>query len=460
MKFTSKNGRVFGIFIILVVLIVAVVAFLFLSPTFERVAPKVSVEKEIYWNLQKPIKINITDNNEIKSYMVSFNDGQKQITLETKVLKNEKGLVELEILPPSFDENYKPKEGNIKIDVYDASKWNFFKGNQTVVTSKLIIDKKSPVANIVGNSYLLRQGGSGIIIVEVSDENIKDYYITFNDEEVFELFPFYKKNFYISIITWPVQIKEFKRVNLVAVDMAGNKSVTKIPFYIKNFVEKTDDIKVSDDFINSVSRQVLEKSDMNIPNDSPEIFIKSNKELREKNIKTIREVVRKNFSNTLVTSYNLKPFLRLENAATVAGFGERRSYFYNDQKIDEEWHLGNDWASVKRAPIKTFNDGKVIFKDYLGIYGNSIILDHGLGVASLYAHTSSANVELNDEVKAGQQIANTGATGAVFGDHLHFGMLVQGIEVNPNEWLDFTWMKTNVTKTIEDAIKLINGSTK
>ena len=230
MKFTSKNGKVFGIFIILLVLIVGVVAFLFLSPTFERVAPKVSVEKEIYWNLQKPIKINITDNNEIKSYMVSFNDGQKQITLETKVLKNEKGLVELEILPPSFDENYKPKEGNIKIDVYDASKWNFFKGNQTVVTSKLIIDKKSPVANIVGNSYLLRQGGSGIIIVEVSDENIKDYYITFNDEEIFELFPFYKKNFYISIITWPVQIKEFKRVNLVAVDMAGNKSVTKIPF--------------------------------------------------------------------------------------------------------------------------------------------------------------------------------------------------------------------------------------
>ncbi len=81
-------------------------------------------------------------------------------------------------------------------------------------------------------------------------------------------------------------------------------------------------------------------------------------------------------------------------------------------------------------------------------------------MASLYAHTSAINVELNDKVVAGQQIANTGATGAVFGDHLHFGMLVQGIEVNPNEWLDFTWVKTNVTKTIDDAIKIINGSTK
>lgn len=242
--------------------------------------------------------------------------------------------------------------------------------------------------------------------------------------------------------------------------MAGNKSVAKVPFYIKTFAEKADDIKVSEDFINGVSKQVLENSEMNIPTETVDIFLKANKELREKNVKTIREVVRKNFSNILVTSYDIKPFLRLENSATVAGFGERRSYFYNDQKIDEAWHLGMDWASTKRAPIKTFNDGKVIYKDYLGIYGDTIILDHGLGLASLYAHTSTISVELNDEVKAGQQIGNTGATGAVFGDHLHFGMLVQGIEVNPNEWLDFTWMKTNVTKTIEDAVKIINGSAK
>jgi murein DD-endopeptidase MepM/ murein hydrolase activator NlpD len=457
LKFTNnKNGKVFWIFIILLVLVMALVAFLFLSPTFERVAPKISIDKEIYWNLQKPIKVDISDNNDIKSYDIIYDDGQKQTKLETKVTKSEKGLIELEILPPSFNEMYKPKDGNIKIDVYDASKWNFFRGNQSVTTSKVIIDKKSPVANVIANSYLLRQGGSGVIIVEVSDENLKDYYISFNDEELFELFPFYKKNYYIAIITWPVKIKEFSRVNLVAVDMAGNKSVAKVPFYIKSFQEKDDDIKVSDDFIQNVAKQVLEKSDVNIPTDPIDIFLKTNKEVREKNIKTIRDSVRKNFSNNLVTSYDLKTFLRLENSATVAGYGERRSYFYNDQKVDEEWHLGMDWASVKRAPIKTYNDGKVIFKDYLGIYGNSIIIDHGIGLATLYAHTSSANVELNEEVKAGQQIGNTGSTGAVFGDHLHFGVLVQGIEVNPNEWQTKDWISTNVTKTINDAVKVIN----
>ena len=461
MKFTnSKNGIVYGIFIILSVVVIAIVAFLFLSPTFERVAPKVSIEKEIYWNLQKPIKAIISDNNEIQSYNVSFDDGQKQIKLETKVVKNEKNLIELEILPPSFDEMSKPKDGNIKIDVFDASKWNFFKGNETVTNSKVIIDRKSPIASVIGNSYLLRQGGCGVIIVEVSDENLKDFYISFNDEELFELFPFYKKNYYISIIAWPVQIKEFKKVNLVAVDMAGNKTVTKVPFYIQPFKEKTDKIKITDDFVNNISKQVLENSNMNVPEGITETFVKVNKEVREKNVKTIREVVKKNLENSGKMTFDVKTFIRMPNAATFAQFGERRHYFYNDQKIDEAWHLGMDWASSKRADIVVTNPGKVIYKGYLGIYGDTAIVDHGWGLGTLYAHTSNIDVEIGDEIKTGQKIGNTGATGAVFGDHLHFGVLVQGIEVNPNEWLDYEWIKVNLTKTINDAIKIINGSTK
>ena len=122
MKFTSsKNGKAFWIFIILSVLVMGIVAFLFLSPTFERVAPKVTIEKEIYWNLQKPIKVQIVDNNSIKSYDISFEDGQKKSKLETKIVREDKGILELEILPPAFDEFYKPKEGIIKVEVYDGS---------------------------------------------------------------------------------------------------------------------------------------------------------------------------------------------------------------------------------------------------------------------------------------------------------------------------------------------------
>ncbi len=457
MKFINNKSSIKGLWIYVgLIVFLMLVVFLLFSSMFERNAPKIKVQNEIYWNFQNPINVVITDDTKIKSYEIVFVDGDKKLKLETKVIKDENGIIELEVLPPQFDEFYKPKDGSLKIDVYDTSKWNFFKGNQTISNSKIIIDKKSPVANVITNSYLLRQGGSGVIIVEINDENLKDYYISFNDKEIFELFPFYKKNYFISIITWPIDIKEFKKVNVVAVDLAGNKTEAKVPFYIKEFKEKVDNIKISDDFVNNISKHVLENSDMNVPSSIVDIFIKTNKELREKNVKTIREVVKKNLVNDMKTSFDIKPFVRLPNAATFAQFGERRHYFYGEEKIDEAWHLGMDWASVKRAEVQVTNPGKVIFKDYLGIYGDTVIIDHGLGVGTLYAHTSSINVEVNDEVKAGQHIANTGATGAVFGDHLHFGVLVQGIEVNPNEWLDYTWMKTNVTKTINDAVKVIN----
>ena len=456
----SKDQIILGIVAVVFAAIIGAVAFLFLSPTFERVSPKVNIEKELYWNLQKPIKFEIADASEIKSYNVLFDDGQKPIKLETKVVKSENGLTQIDILPPSFDENNRPKDGNLIIDVHDSSKWNFFEGNQTVTNTKIIIDKRSPIANVITNSYLLRQGGSGIIVAEIADDNIKDYYVSFNDEEVFEMFPFQKKNFYISIITWPIDIKEFKKVNIVAVDMAGNKTVTKVPFYIQPFKEKTDKIKISDDFVNNISKQVLENSNMNVPEGITETFVKVNKEVREKNVKTIREVVRKNLENSGKMSFDVKTFIRMPNAATFAQFGERRHYFYNDQKIDEAWHLGMDWASSKRADIVVTNPGKVIYKGYLGIYGDTAIVDHGWGLGTLYAHTSNIDVEVGDEIKTGQKIGNTGSTGAVFGDHLHFGVLVQGIEVNPNEWLDYEWIKVNLTKTINDAIKIINGSTK
>ena len=456
----SKSQLALGISVIIMSIVTGALAFVFFSPTFERIAPKVAIEKEIYWNLQKPIRVSITDNSEIKSYDLSFDDGQKQSKLETKVIKKENGILELDILPPLFDESSKPKEGNLKIEVSDSSKWNFFSGNQTITNSKVVIDKRSPIANVVANSYLLRQGGSGIIVAEISDDNIKDYYVSFNDEELFELFPFQKKNFFISIITWPVDIKEFKKVNIVAIDKAGNKTVTKVPFYIQPFKEKTDKIKITDDFVNNVSRHVLENSDITIPDSITETFVKVNKDVREKNVKAIRDVVKKNLEASGKIPFEVKTFVRMTNAATFAQFGERRHYFYNDQKIDEAWHLGMDWASSKRADIIVTNPGKVIFKGYLGIYGDTAIIDHGLGLSTLYAHTSNIDVEVNDEVKTGQKIGNTGSTGAVFGDHLHFGVLVQGIEVNPNEWLDYEWIKVNLTKTINDATKIINGSTK
>ena len=267
-----------------------------------------------------------------------------------------------------------------------------------------------------------------------------------------------KKDFYAAIIAWPIDVEEFNIVNLVAIDKAKNKTVTKVPLYIKDLKIKDDNINISKNFIEKVSIPVLKKSDYAIPTNDVDIFIKQNRELRAKNLATIKSESLKNMSKDMLLEYNFRTFKRLEGSKTFAGFAERRQYFYENEKIDQAWHLGMDWASIKHADVKSSNSGKVIFNDYLGIYGNTLIIDHKLGIQSLYAHTSKFYVKKDEKVKIGQKIAETGSTGAVFGDHLHFGMLVQGIEVNPLEWMDRAWIKSRVTNILDEAKQEISST--
>jgi len=130
-------------------------------------------------------------------------------------------------------------------------------------------------------------------------------------------------------------------------------------------------------------------------------------------------------------------------------FAERRTYKYNDEVIDTQVHLGYDLASVKQAPVNASNAGKVVFVGNLGIYGNAVIIDHGWGLQSIYSHMSQISVKEGDEVKRGTIIGNTGATGLAAGDHLHFGIALHGIEVQPIEWWDPHWIKDNITSKFQ-----------
>jgi murein DD-endopeptidase MepM/ murein hydrolase activator NlpD len=137
-------------------------------------------------------------------------------------------------------------------------------------------------------------------------------------------------------------------------------------------------------------------------------------------------------------------FLRQPNASREAQFGTHRKYVYQGEVIDEQTHLGVDLASTARAEVPAANAGRVVFADWLGIYGQVVIIDHGLGLQSLYAHLSQMGVQTGDTVEKGQIIGRTGVTGLAGGDHLHFGMLVSGLPVNPREWWDESWITNNI----------------
>ena len=97
------------------------------------------------------------------------------------------------------------------------------------------------------------------------------------------------------------------------------------------------------------------------------------------------------------------------------------------------------------------NRGKVVYADDLGIYGECVIIDHGLGLQTLYGHLSRIAVKVGDQVQKGQIIGNTGDTGLAGGDHLHYGVVISGEQVNPIEWWDPSWIRNNVTGKLEAA---------
>jgi murein DD-endopeptidase MepM/ murein hydrolase activator NlpD len=169
-------------------------------------------------------------------------------------------------------------------------------------------------------------------------------------------------------------------------------------------------------------------------------FNQINTELRAANEAKIREIVANPSGPKLWNG----AFTQLRNSKVTSKFAEHRSYFFNGQKISEATHFGYDLASTAGAPIEASNSGLVVFAGDIGIYGNSVIIDHGMDLFSLYAHLSSINVSVDDRVEKNDTLGFSGATGLAGGDHLHFAILLGGTYVEPLEWWDPLWVKTHV----------------
>ena len=174
-------------------------------------------------------------------------------------------------------------------------------------------------------------------------------------------------------------------------------------------------------------------------------FIHVNTVMRTDNLKTIRSVCQKSEPRPLWQDV----FLRMKNAAPMALFGDRRTYLFDGKPVGQSIHNGIDLASLVHAPIEAANSGIVRFTGMLGIYGNTVIIDHGMGLSTLYAHLSGIQVKADQSVKRGEVIGLSGMTGLAGGDHLHFGVAVHGQFVDPREWWDAHWIADNVTKKLE-----------
>ena len=450
-----KNNSSFGVLFVLV-LIVAAGLYVYFSATFERVAPQIVLENSNgYWNLKKPLKIKISDASGVHSYKIVMHtkDGDKTLQYE-QLLNPEKELV-LEVAPPRGSYTMKDKEIKLIVQAQDISKWNFLKGNLAQKAFTLKIDKKRPRVSIVSNSYKISRGGSALVVFKVDDENLDDIYILSNHNKHFKAEPFYKEGYYIALLAWPVKDNGFK-ATVVATDAAGNVAKSYVPLYLKNKEYRLSKIKLSDKFLNGKIAELSDEFEETQGVDNKlERFKIINEDVRAKNEKLIHKITSK-VPTEMINDFKMKRMYPLKNGAVVAYFGDHRKYYYNGKFISDAYHLGLDMASHAMAPIKTQNGGVVVFADFNGLYGNMLALSHGLGLYTIYGHCSSFDVTQGEDVPPNTKIASTGKTGYAMGDHLHFGVLVQGIEVRPQEWMDKQWIKLNISDIIKSAKKIID----
>jgi len=241
-------------------------------------------------------------------------------------------------------------------------------------------------------------------------------------------------------------------ISAYARDAAGNQVSTPVEHrpFAKAFVRSR--IPIDQRFLDRVVPAIAaETPDLTVDTSSPagllQGFLTINGELRKKNGDTIRNLAKQTKPEMLWR----EAFAQMGNSQVESRFADQRTYFFGDKEIDRQVHLGFDLASVQQAPVHAANTGVVAFADFLGIYGNCVIVDHGLGVQSLYAHLSSMGVKTGDRVEKGAELGRTGVTGLAGGDHLHFTMLLQGTPVNPVEWWDGHWMTDRVIRKIREA---------
>jgi murein DD-endopeptidase MepM/ murein hydrolase activator NlpD len=239
-------------------------------------------------------------------------------------------------------------------------------------------------------------------------------------------------------------------VTVYARDAAGNQARAMFDLRVFPKPFRRSRIDVDDAFLGRVVPAILEHTpDLAVddPNDLVQAFLAVNGALRRKNAQAIADLARKTTPKVLWEG----SFAQLGNSAVQSSFADHRTYFYNGKEIDQQVHLGFDLAVTASVPVSAANRGTVVFADYLGIYGNCVILDHGMGVQSLYAHLSSLGVTPGDAVEKGQELGRSGTTGLAGGDHLHFTMLVGGQPVTPVDWWSAQWIEDRILRKFREA---------
>jgi len=327
------------------------------------------------------------------------------------------------------------------VSATDHSLRSLFKGNRADFTKDFTFDIAPPRLEVLDGQHYINQGGSECVVYRVSpDAEVSGVQV---GPHFFPGFPVKPSdpNVRFALFAFAYDQPVETPIRVIARDAAGNESLAG--FWQKVFPKsfRSRDIPLEDSFLQKVVPEIKSRTpSIQDQGDVVKTFVEINSKLRRTNHDTITKLAQQSPGQFLWNG----AFLQLSNSKVESFFADRRTYVYQGQRVDQQDHVGFDLSVVQQYPIEAGNDGKVVYADYFGIYGNTVLIDHGAGLISLYGHMSSIDVKQGQSVKKKEVLGRSGATGLAGGDHLHFGMFLQGVPINPTEWWDEKWIRDHV----------------
>ncbi|WP_321476918.1 M23 family metallopeptidase [uncultured Paludibaculum sp.] len=325
--------------------------------------------------------------------------------------------------------------GPAKLVVEAAS--NDLRASSDTKSYDVFVSMEPPRLSVDDLEHIINQGGAELVTFTVSGYYTEAGVIVGNYR--FRSFPMpggKNENDRFCLFAFPWDTPADTRP-LVFARNPGGQEVTapfRVNLHPKKFRQR--ELDLSDEFLDKAVSEI----DPGGTGDKLDRFLRINGEIRKQNNKTLADLRDQTEKRMLWTP----PFQQLSNSKVEAFFADVRTYKYNGKKVDQQVHLGFDLSKVKQAPVVASNSGKVIWADRLGIYGNCVVVDHGYGLQSIYGHMSKIDVTKGQMVERGGELGRSGATGLAGGDHLHFSMQIDGVQVNPIEWWDAHWIKDRV----------------
>lgn len=382
--------------------------------------------------------------------------GQRTDLATIKVDPGKKGPIEESVSIDAKQLNIRQGEIKISAVAFDRS----FFSNKKEISKTLPVDFQRLRIEPITPQHNVNKGGVELVFYRIIGGTPNSHGVQIG-EKVFYGYPaaslgekFKNLNdLYFSFFAIPVD-RTNEAPSIFVETRVGNQSKAAFPYLVaqKKFPELK--LNLDEKFLDKVIPELAPVlNPPETPGSSIDEKISQFKKINENLRANLQTKIQKIMKKSSPIKYWQGPFVRPMAGASKSVFSEFRNYIFNGNKISQSIHDGIDLAGTAMMQVVAAQAGEVVFADSFGIYGDTIIIDHGLGLFSLYGHLSNIGVAVGDKVAVSQPIGRSGMSGLAGGDHLHFEIRLFGTPVTPIEWWDQTWISAHIDAKLEFVLE-------